>query len=579
VKLVGQSISKGIVFGKPFIIKPELQIESYKISHDQIETEIKRFKQAILKTKEDLLKTKAKAIKELDEKSADIFQAHLLLLEDPLLVNEVIEKIKEEEKNIESVINSVVSNFVSMFENVEDKYKKGYASDIKDVGIRLLTHLKGQKHPIENVPQLKKKVIIIAEELFPSDLVHLNKKSILGICTVHGGLNSHTAILARSLKIPMVSGIENLLALVKLDDKLILDGTHGELIINPSKSELKKYKERFEKEKEYYVGLLKYKDVPLQTKDKVEIELAANIEDLSELSIMKEYNIKNIGLFRTEFLYMQNYSFPSYEEQLEIYTRLSEEIEGYVVIRTYDLGGDKEFKHKENYEEKNPFLGFRSLRICFAFEKEFRAQLRAILAASARKKNIKILLPLVTSVEEVKKAKRILNEEKAILRKKKIPFDDNIEVGSLIETPASALISDDLAKVSDFFSVGTNDLIQFCLAVDRVNENIADFFDPLHPAVLRLLSIIVKNAEKSSIKVGLCGEMARQPMCAIILAGLGFKMLSMIPSASIYVKNIFSNLTLKQMKNLTKRCLNKDSANDIRKEIVKYLQKIYKKAK
>lgn len=496
----GKILSVGISIGRVLILEKKEEDLEY-IEVDKVEEEIEKFKKAQGKSENELLKIKEKSKEEIGEEKAKIFNAHILILKDPTFSSSVEKNIKEKFFSAKSAVKEAVKEISILFESIQDEYIKERVQDLKDVGERVIRNIGGEKEEIRGE-------IILAEEISPSFLAQLKKEEGKGIICEKGGETSHSAIIARSKEIPMlqISGIREK---IKENDFVIIDGEKGEIILNPEGDVINHYKNlelQRRKEKE---ELLKLKNLPAQTKDGRRFLVLANISHPQEVDLSLKYGAEGIGLFRTEFLYLNRNSPISEEEQFKIYSEVAEKFKNMpVTIRTFDLGGDKNIPYLELQKEENPFLGLRGIRLAFKFLDIFRKQLRAILKAGGRYPNIQILLPMVSTIEEVREAKKIIEEIKDDLRKEKISYNENIKIGIMIEVPSAAIISDLLSKEVNFFSIGTNDLIQYLLAVDRNNERVNYLYNSFDMSVLKIIKEIIKNAKSRSIKVSMCGEMA-----------------------------------------------------------------------
>ncbi|SHK00740.1 phosphoenolpyruvate--protein phosphotransferase [Anaerobranca californiensis DSM 14826] len=565
--LYGIGASKGIAMAPVLLLKEEELVIPEK-SVEDLEGEIQRFKEAIEKSKTQLEKVKDLAEQKMGKDKAEIFAAHLLVLADPELINNVENGIKSEKKNAEFILDKTVKTFVQIFESMDNEYMKERAADIKDVGTRVLKNLMGIE--MVNISKLDNEVIIVAHDLAPSDTAQMDKEKVLGFVTDIGGRTSHTAIMARSLEIPAVVGLGDITLKVKNGDYLIIDGDKGHVLINPDEETIEKYRQEKQRYEEYRARLLQLKDLPTKTKDGKQVELAANIGTPKDLAGVIKNGGEGIGLYRTEFLYMDRTSLPTEEEQFEAYKTVLEGMEGKpVVIRTLDIGGDKEIPYLNLPKEMNPFLGYRALRICLDKKEIFKTQLRALLRASVYG-NLKIMYPMVSALEEVRQANEVLEEVKRELDNEGIPYSKNFEVGIMIEIPTAALISDILAKEVDFFSIGTNDLIQYSTAVDRMNQTIAHLYSPYHPGVLRMIKMVIDNGHKEGIWVGMCGEAAGELPLIPLFLGMGLDEFSMSATSILPARELISKLTLDQVKEIAEKALSLSTAA----EIEQYLKSI-----
>ncbi|MFC1590692.1 phosphoenolpyruvate--protein phosphotransferase [Candidatus Omnitrophota bacterium] len=560
--LKGIPAAPGIAIGKAFLFDSEQYIiTKRKIDKKDCEKEVGRFRVALKKTKGEILDIKKKISKEIGLEHAQIFSAHLLVIEDSMLIEEVISKLMEEMVCIEYVFQDVLKRYIRIFSEMDDEYLKERISDINDVGKRILRNLIGAKR--DSLRDLKQKAMVVAYDLSPSDTATMHKQNVIAFVTDIGGRTSHTAIMAKSLEIPAVVGLEVVTSKIRAGDPMIVDGTHGTVIVNPSEKTVKKYTQERKRLEAFEHHLLELRDLPCQTLDGKEIALAANIEMPEDLPSVISHGASGIGLYRTEYLYMNRKVLPSEEEQFKAYRGAVEKLKPKpVVIRTLDLGGDKFLSQFEVPKEMNPFLGWRAIRFCLAKPDIFKVQLRAILKASAYG-DIRVMYPMISGIEELRQANQILEEVKDELRKASIKFNEAIEVGVMIEVPSAALTSDVLAKEADFFSIGTNDLIQYSLAVDRVNEKIAYLYEPAHPAVLRLIKSIIDNGHKAGIWVGMCGEMAGDIAMTIILLGLGLDEFSTSPIGVAEVKRIIRAVTMEQAKEIAEKSLQLTTGKEV----------------
>ncbi|MFH5182999.1 phosphoenolpyruvate--protein phosphotransferase [Paenibacillus sp. TAB 01] len=533
----GIGASSGIAMGKAFVIPTwEWDFPEKLIDVTDLAFEFERLYDGIRSSKSEIETIKQEFVTVLGEEQTSIFDAHLAILEDPIFMNEVQGIMQRQYKAAEVAVKEAIEKFVNMFDLLDDQYMKERALDIKDVGNRLLKHLLGALE--ETLPPKDQPYILVAKELSPSQMVHLDINQALGMITMLGGKTSHVAIMARAMGVPYVLGLEGKLNTpIQNGDFLIIDGDEGRVFINPPDDIVEQYKLRKAIWQKMRDKLQTLAPVPTQTQDGVVFQLAANISSVKELDQVIKNGASGVGLFRTEFIYMDRDSLPPEDEQFHVYRQVAEKLGGKrVVIRTLDIGGDKALDYIALPEEDNPSLGYRAIRISLGRTDLFKTQLRAILRAS-HYGNIQILYPMISTLEELQKANEVLEAAKQELRAEKIPFKPNIEVGIMIEVPAAVMIADLLAAKVDFFSIGTNDLVQYILAVDRMNETVAHLYDPFHPAVLRMLKTTVEAAKANKIHVSVCGELAGDIRALPIWLGLGITELSMSVQSILRVKN------------------------------------------
>jgi phosphoenolpyruvate-protein phosphotransferase (PTS system enzyme I) len=556
----GIAASSGIAIAKAYRLEnPDLTVEKKVISN--VAEEVARFETAITKAKAELETIRARALEELGEDKAAIFSAHLLVLSDPELLNPVKEKIETESVNAEYALRETASMFITMFESMDNEYMKERAADIRDVTTRVLAHLLGVS--VSNPSMISEEVIIIAEDLTPSDTAQLNRKYVKGFTTDIGGRTSHSAIMARSMEIPAVVGTKSVTAEIQNGDIVIVDGLHGKVIVNPSVEVVAEYEKKrahFEAQKAEWAKLVNERTI---TKDGHHVELAANIGTPDDVKGVLENGAEGIGLYRTEFLYMGRDHLPTEEEQFEAYKTVLERMEGKpVVVRTLDIGGDKELPYLDLPKEMNPFLGFRAIRLCLEMQDMFRTQLRALLRASVYG-NLKIMFPMIATLDEFRQAKAILLEEKAKLQAEGVQVSDDIEVGMMVEIPAAAILADQFAKEVDFFSIGTNDLIQYTMAADRMNERVSYLYQPYNPAILRLISNVIDAAHKEGKWAGMCGEMAGDAIAIPILLGLGLDEFSMSATSILRARSQMKKLSKEEAARFKETILNMRTAEEV----------------
>lgn len=571
--LRGIPAAPGIVTGRALLLdRQQYVIPKRSVKEDHISNEIKHFKDALIQTKQEIIDIKKRISEELSSEHGQIFSAHLLVIEDSMLIEEVIAKIKKEKLSAEYVFQDVLKKYIKVFSEMDDEYLRERISDINDIGKRILKNLIGARE--DALSTLKEKAIVISYDLSPSDTATMHKKNVIGFATDIGSRTSHTAIMAKSLEIPAVVGLETVTKDVKNDDILIVDGTHGIVIVNPAPTTLKHYESSRKKLAAFEKHLLEMKDLPCETKDGRKIELMANIELHEEVPSVIAHGAEGIGLYRTEYFYMNRKDLPTEEEQFKAYSVVAKKMKPYnVVIRTLDLGGDKFLSQLEIPQEMNPFMGWRAIRFCLARPDIFKTQMRAILRASSFGK-LKMMYPMISGIEELQQANAILEDIKRELRKEGISFDENMQVGAMIEVPSAALTADILAREADFFSIGTNDLIQYSLAVDRVNEKIAYLYEPAHPAVLLLIKNIIEAGHKAGIWVGMCGEMAGDIFMTLILLGFGLDEFSTSPIAIPELKKIIRSVTMDQAKEIAQQAVTLSTGKEIERFAKRKLKEI-----
>lgn len=560
----GISASQGIAYGQSFLyLQTDVEVPAYQVEPAKRMEEIARFEQAIVVTRQQIQKIMSEVDKNLGPDEARIFDAHLLVLEDQALISETIREFESTGKNVETCFNKVSQRYIKAFSEIDDEYLRERSGDIRDVAQRVLQNLLG--HSSQNLSQLVEKRVVIANDISPSDAAGIDSSQALAIVTDSGSKTSHAVIVARSMKVPAVVGVRDLTKQIKPGDWVLVDGYEGLVILNPSQQTLFRYGQIQLQKKGFEQRLMEANRRPAVTLDGVNVTLRANIEKVDESALVKEYIAEGVGLFRTEFLYLNAGAIPSEEDQYRSYKAVAEALApAPVIIRTLDLGGDKPMAgHAHLFpKEDNPFLGYRAIRFCLDHPDIFKDQLRAILRASAHG-DIRLMYPMISGREELARANAVLAECKEELKSKKIPFNPALEVGTMIEIPSAAMTADLLAKDCDFFSIGTNDLIQYLLAIDRVNDRIAHLYEPTHPAVIRTIKAVIDEAHKNKIKVSVCGEMAGDAIYAPLLLGLGVDELSMTPPLIPAVKYLVRSMKLSDAQKLASDALKLSTAKEV----------------
>ncbi|CAH0345887.1 phosphoenolpyruvate--protein phosphotransferase [Bacillus sp. CECT 9360] len=567
--LNGIAASNGIAIAKAYrLIEPDLSVSKQTI--ESAEEELSRFQSAVETSKSELQKIRDKAETDLGADKAAIFDAHLLVVSDPEMIGPIEEKIKSESINAEFALKDTADMFITMFEQMDNEYMKERAADIRDVTKRILSHLLGVQIP--NPSMIQEEVVIIAEDLTPSDTAQLNRQFVLGFTTDIGGRTSHSAIMARSMEIPAVVGTKAATSSIQNGDMVIVDGINGEVHINPTPELINKYQEQaaaYEQQKAEWAKLVNEKTV---SADGHHVELGANIGTPKDLEGVVNNGGEAIGLYRTEFLYMGRDQLPTEDEQFESYKAVLEGMKGKpVVVRTLDIGGDKELPYLDLPKEMNPFLGYRAIRLCLDQQDIFRTQLRALLRASTYG-NLKIMFPMIATLGEFRQAKAILEEEKQKLVASGTSVSEEIEVGIMVEIPSTAVMADTFAKEVDFFSIGTNDLIQYTMAADRMNERISYLYQPYNPAILRLVKMVIDAAHKHGKWAGMCGEMAGDETAIPLLLGLGLDEFSMSATSILKARSLISKLSKVDMATLAESVLDLDTNEAVMEAVNKAIK-------
>ncbi|QKJ51444.1 phosphoenolpyruvate-protein phosphotransferase PtsI [Providencia rettgeri] len=567
----GILVSPGFAFGQALILKEDpIVVSTKKIADDQADKEIARFIEGRNKSAEQLTLIKEKAEKNLGAEKAEIFEGHIMLLEDEELEQEIISLIKGDKKTADAAAYSVIEDQAQALESLDDEYLKERAADVRDIGKRLLKNI--LNIPIVDLSAIDKEVILVAADLTPSETAQLNLDKVLGFITDLGGRTSHTSIMARSLELPAIVGTSDATSKIKNGDFIVLDGVNNTIYLNPSEAEvdkLKAFRDEYLQEKE---ELAKLKDLPAITLDGHQVEVCANIGTVRDVAGAERNGAEGVGIYRTEFLFMDRDSFPSEEEQFQAYKAVAESMGSQaVIVRTMDIGGDKDLPYMNLPKEENPFLGWRAIRICLDRKEILHSQLRAILRASKFGK-LRIMFPMVISVEEVRELKAELEILKAQLREEGKAFDEAIEVGVMVETPAAAVIARHLAKEVDFFSIGTNDLTQYTLAVDRGNELISHLYNPMSPAVLNLIKQVIDASHAEGKWTGMCGELAGDERATLLLLGMGLDEFSMSAISIPRIKKLIRNANFVDTQALAEQALAQPTADELMKLVDTFIQ-------
>ena len=573
ILLRGIPASPGVAIGKALLFdSEEILVPRRAITEEQIPLEILRFEEALIQTRHQILGIQKRLNEEMGQEHADIFNAHLLVLEDPVLREEILTGLKTQHLNVESIFNEVIRRHLRAFARTEDEYLRDRIADIEDVRKRILRNLLG-RHP-EILTNLTEPVVVVAHDLSPSETALMHKKHVLAFVTDIGGRTGHTAIMAKSLEIPAVVGVELATKRIQKDATVIVDGLRGDIVIDPDAETLHHYEVEQRRLQEINRQLLQLKDLPAETLDHHRVVLSANIEVPDEIVSVIAHGSVGIGLYRTEFFYLNRTDLPSEEEQFQAYKSVAEQLKPQpVIIRTVDLGGDKFLSPLELPSEMNPFMGWRAIRYCLARPEVFRVQLRAILRASSYG-NLKLMFPMISSVDELQRAKEILREVQGELTREGVAFAKDMEVGAMIEVPSAALTCDLLAQEAKFFSIGTNDLIQYTLAVDRMNEKIAYLYAPTHPAVLRLIQRVIDEGHQAGLWVGMCGEMAGEPALALLLLGMGLDEFSTSPVQVPLIKKVIRSVEQKRAKAIAQQALSLRTSKEVEDFLMAHLRQI-----
>ncbi|QIN44985.1 phosphoenolpyruvate--protein phosphotransferase [Mycoplasma capricolum subsp. capripneumoniae] len=569
-QIKGIAASEGISLARALVIK-ETKLDIQKQLVSDVDQEIIKLEQAIEKSIADLKKIQQITLKKLGEEKVAIFDAHQDIANDPAIKEEVVELIKKEKVNAEYALFTVSNNYFEMFSQLEDPYFKERSADIKDVSLRIISHILGLE--IHDLSTIDKEVIIISDDLTPSETAQLDKKFVKGFLTNVGGRTSHAAIMARSLEIPAILGLKNITELVKTDDLIALDGSSGIVELDLNDDDIKNYQTKVQQYIELKEQLKKFKDEPSLTKDKIKKLIEANIGSTNDIQSVLDSGAEGIGLFRTEFLYMDNDHFPTEEEQFEVYKKVVSQIKHLVVFRTLDIGGDKKLSYFKFDEEMNPFLGYRAIRFTLDRKDIFKDQIRALLRASAFGK-LGIMFPMIATIDEFKQAKAFVEECKIKLDKEGIKYDKQVQIGMMVEIPSAAILADQFAKYADFFSIGTNDLIQYSFASDRMNQNVSYLYQPLNPSLLRLIQLTISGAHKHNKWVGMCGEMAGDSKALPILLGLDLDAFSMSATSVLKARSLMSKIEFSKAKILANKVLECETNEQVNQLVEDFLNNL-----
>jgi phosphotransferase system enzyme I (PtsI) len=558
----GIGASPGIILGKAYLVERfKVRLPQKRINPDQVEEEVRRFHKAIQESRNQLMEIKEKILDPEVRQHSFILDVHLMILDDQMLLQDTVDMIRKKKVNAEWALDLTLEKLDTAFDAIEDEYLRERRSDLHYVSARIFRNLLGKKH--DDITKIKGKMIVVAHDLSPADTLQMNLKHVAGFITDIGGKVSHTAILSRSLGIPAVVGLETATSLINGGDPLIIDGETGEVVINPTEEVSQSFLERKQRIRSMEQEILKYASLPAETRDGIRIRLQANIEMVEEISSAKAHGAEGIGLYRTEILYLNRKDLPTEEEHYQTYRQLAESIHpASATIRTLDIGGDKFLPDYSKNTEMNPAMGLRAIRFSVKEIDIFKTQLRGILRASVHGK-LRILFPMISGIEEIRQAKAILEDVKKSLTKARVPFDQEIEIGAMIEVPSASITADILAREVGFFSIGTNDLIQYALAIDRINEHVSYLYEPLHPAILRIIRGVVQSAHEAGIPVAICGEMAAEPAYTLILLGLGLDEFSMNPVSIPKVKKVLRMSRFEETRPLVEKIFQFKTASEI----------------
>jgi len=566
----GIGASPGIVTGRAYLVERyKVRLPQKRIAPSQVDEEVARFYRAIEEARNQLKEVKEQILDPEVRQHAFILDVHLMILDDQMLIQNTVDHIRKRKVNSEWALDLTLEKLDSAFKAIEDEYLRERRSDLHYVSARIFRNLMGRKH--DDITKIKGKVIVVAHDLSPADTLQMQLNQVAGFITDIGGRVSHTAILARSLGIPAVVGLEVATSLINGGDLLIIDGETGEVVINPTEVVSESFLEKRRRIKLLEREVLKYASLPAETKDGVRVRLQANIEMIEEIPSAKNHGAEGVGLYRTEILYLNRKNLPTEEEHYQTYRKLAENIfPDTATIRTLDIGGDKFLSGYSKNNEMNPAMGLRAIRFSIKETDIFKAQLRGILRASAYGR-LRILFPMISGIEEIRRAKALLEEAKKGLMRARIPFDRGLKIGAMIEIPSASVTADLLAREVDFFSIGTNDLIQYALAVDRINEHVSYLYEPLHPAILRIVRSVVHSARHADLPVAICGEMASEPAYVLVLLGLGLQEFSMNPIAIPKVKRILRMVRVEEIRVMVEKLFQFSTVTEIKRYVRKWM--------
>lgn len=569
----GTGVSPGVVMGPAILlVRDNAPLTERRIQEGELDHEIARLESALIETRRQIRRMQKELESRAGPSDASVFDAHLMVLDDRAFIEDILLDVRTNLRNAEVAVRDVSERYAAILGSVQDDYLRERVTDIRDVARRVIRNLAGDADSPLTDPA--RRWIVVANDLTPSETVAMRKESVMGFATDSGSATSHTALMARALEIPAVVGLHDITARIRTGDEILIDGNRGVVIVHPTAGQLEEYGRVAEARRIIQRDLSKLRDRAAITRDGRRITLAANAEGVDDIEAIETYGAEGVGLFRSEYLYLARNGIVDEDEQAAVYKEMASRLAPEpVVIRTLDLGGDKYYPDGQPFHEANPFLGCRSIRLSLMYPAHFKAQLRAILRASVAG-NIKVMYPMISNSEEVRKANALLHEAMDELRTQGVPFREDMETGVMIEIPSAAIIADELAKHVRFFSIGTNDLIQYTLAVDRVNERVSYLYQPTHPAVLNLLHRTVEAAHRNGIWVGVCGEMAADPLMAPLLVGLDVDELSVVPSAVPLIKDAICGMEHKRVREMAAACMQMATAAEVRRVCTEEMKRI-----